>query len=92
MQSAMLGHLEFAVYRLADDRVAGDPEEQVLRTPLHGRKFGEVGIQIGEVEAGGMELLVEPIIESDGADNLNVTGPRSEGEAVQGVQNAGVAL
>jgi hypothetical protein len=51
-----------------------------------------VGIQIGEVEAGGMELLVEPIIESDGADNLNVTGPRSEGEAVQGVQNAGVAL
>jgi hypothetical protein len=59
---------------------------------LHGREVGEATIQIGQVEACGMELLFKPQIETDGAHDPDIARARSEGEAVQGVENPCVAL
>jgi hypothetical protein len=39
-----------------------------------------------------VELLIEPGIEADGFDCFQVAGARAEGKAVEGVENALVAL
>jgi hypothetical protein len=92
VQRAAVRDLQFAIDDLTDDGVAGNPEKQVFGIPLHGRELAQPSIQIGQVEACGMELLFKPQIESDGADDSDIAGSRSEGEAIQGVQNACVAL
>jgi hypothetical protein len=72
----------FAVGYLADDGVAGIADEEGLGVQLHGGELGEAGVEAGLVERLGVQLLVEPLIETDGAHGFKVAGTRAEGEAV----------
>ena len=92
VQRAALRDGKFAVHRLADEGVAGEAEEQILGAPLHCGKLGEAGLELGLIEAGGVELLVEPFIKAHCPGGFKVTRPWSEGEAIQGVENAVVSL
>ena len=63
-----------------------------MGAPLHGGELGQAAIEVGLVEGRGVQLLVEPGFQSHGADCLEIAGTRAEGEAVESVQNAFVAL
>ncbi len=52
------------VHGLADFRVAGQAIEQVLGVPLHFGELGEAGIEVGFVNRGGVQLLIEPLFEA----------------------------
>jgi hypothetical protein len=59
---------------------------------LHGGEVGEAGAEGDVVEGDGMKLEVEPAVESHSADSIEIAGTRAEGEAIEGVKNALVAL
>ena len=60
VQDALLGDVELSVHGLANDGVAGIAVDEVCGGQLHGRELGETGIEIGLVDACGMQLLIEP--------------------------------
>ena len=72
--------------------VAGRAEEEFLWAPLHGWKLGEARVQLGVVERGRMELLIEPFVQAHGADGFEVARAGAKGEAIESVKNAVVAL
>ncbi len=39
-----------------------------------------------------MELLIEPFVQTHGADGFEVTGPGTKGEAIESVKDAVIAL
>ena len=83
--------LRVSVHGLADNGVAWVAEDEVLGRPSHRRELDEAGIEFGLVETGGVELLIEPFVEAHGADGIQVTGPRSKCEAIEGMEYAIVA-
>ncbi len=89
---AVLRHLATAVYGLADDGVAGQVVHQLGGGPLHGRVLGQVGVQVGLVNGLGMKLAVEPFFQAFGADCFHIAGTRAEGEAIEGMDDAVIAL
>jgi hypothetical protein len=48
--------------------------------------LSETRLKGGLVDAGRMELLIEPAVEADGFDGFEIAGTRAEGEAVEGVE------
>ena len=60
---------------------------QRLRIHAERAKAGEAGIERGIVNLVGMKLLIDPFIEADGHDAIDVAGARAEGETVQGVDD-----
>jgi len=85
-EGAAVGHGGLAIDDLTNDGVAGQAEEQVLSGPLHGGELSETRLKGGLVDAGRMELLIEPAVEADGFDGFEIAGTRAEGEAVEGVE------
>ena len=92
VQDSAFGDGGFAVHGLADDGVAGQIVEELGGGPLHSRELGEAGVEVGLVDGCGVQLLVEPFIEAYGADGFEVAGAGAEGETIEGVEDALVAL
>ena len=92
VQRAVLRNCALAIHGLADFAVRGQAVQKVFGVPLHGRELGEPRVQVGLVEGFGMKLALEPAIQSHGAHGIHVAGLRAEGEPVQSVLNALIAL
>jgi len=59
---------------------------------LHGGELIEAGGELSLVDGVGVELLIEPGIEAHGFYGFEIAGARAEGEAIEGVEDALVAL
>jgi len=91
LKRMVLGRGKLAVSYLADHRVAGQPEKQILGAALHGGELREPGIEIGLVYSLGMQLLIEPRLQAHRADGLEIARTWTEGEAVEGMEDALIA-
>ena len=84
------GSLRSIVWRMT--ALLGKPKEQVFGAPLHSRELGEAGIEIGLVEGRRVQLLFEPLVDTDGAHGLKIAGAWTKGETVERVENSSITL
>ena len=92
VQRAVLRNCALAIHSLAYLAVRGQAVQKVFGIPLHGRELGKARVQVGLVNRLGMQLALEPAIKAHGTHGIDVAGLWPEGEPVQSVLNALIAL
>jgi hypothetical protein len=86
------GHGDLPVLQLADDAAGRESPRQLLLTQAHGGKLFQPLLQRKVVDGRRMELLRDPGIQTDRLHFFQLTRPRPEGQPIERMQYALVAL
>ena len=68
---------------LLEGETVGEQREGLVRLHVESRVLVEPPIEYAVGDAGGIELLLEPLLRSEGEDLFQVAGAGAKGEAVE---------